>query len=150
MTIDTLKEYAYLIAEIEALQREIVDASYPVSSPNGRETIGSPGNTPSNPTERSAFSMMELRSLLVDAMKKSIDLRIEIEGWLATVENSEIRAIVRTHFIHGPKQTNAYHRHWEWADTCEALYGYRDKRYARRKLTDYLKKEDDSEKSRSD
>lgn len=142
MTIDTLREYAYLIAEIEALQREIVDASYPVSSPNGKETVGAPGNTPGNQTEKAAFRMIDLREAMLNSYRKSLDLRIEIEGWLANVDNSEIRAIVRTHFINGPKQTSQYHRHWEWADTCEALYGYRDKRYARRKLTDYLRKEE--------
>lgn len=141
MTLETLKEYAFLVAEIASLQTSILDASYPVSSPNGREQIGSAGNTPGNPTERAANRMMDLRETLMASMKKSLDLRIEIEHWLTTVDNSEIRMIVRTHFIEGPKHTTQYHRHWEWADTNEMLYGYRDKRYARRKLTEYLRRE---------
>lgn len=147
MKLATLREYSYLLEEIEAIQRDIVSASYPVSSPNGRETVGAPGNTPSNPTEKAAHRMMELRDMLYQSMQKSLDLRIEIEHWLTTIDNSEIRMIVRTHYIEGPKRTSQSHHHWEWADTCEVLYGYRDKRYAMRKLTDYLKKEgeDDGE-----
>lgn len=142
MTLETLKEYAFLVAEISALQAGIADASYPVSSPNGREQIGSAGNTTSNPTEKAAKRMMELRETLNAAFQRSLDLRIEIEHWLTTVDNSEVRAIVRTHYITGPTKTNRFHRHWEWADTCMELYGYPDKRYARRKLTDYLRKEE--------
>ncbi len=150
MRLATLREYSYLIEEIESMQREIIDASYPVSSPNGRESIGAPGNTPSNPTEKAANRMIELREMLMTSMKRSLDLRIEIEHWMTTVDNSEIRMIVRTHYIEGPKRTSQSHHHWEWADTCEVLYGYRDKRYARRKLTDYLKKENGEEEDADD
>lgn len=150
MTIETLKQYAHLIGDINEIQREITAAYNPVSSPNGNEVIGAPGTHNSDPTAQAAALVIQLKEALIANYTEMLDLRIQIEKWITTIHDPEISHIVRQHYIIGPTLTGPRHRAWTWADTCEALYGYRDKRYARRKLTDYLKKEDDSEKFRSD
>ena len=141
MNIETLKQYAHLIGDINEIQREITAAYKPVSSPNGNEVIGAPGTHNSDPTAQAVALVTELKQTMAENIKRSLDLRIEIEHWLTSVERSEIRQIVRVHYINGPNMTGSHKRVWTWADTCLQVYGFKDNRYARRKLTDYLKQE---------
>lgn len=141
MDLGTLKKYRYLIAEILEIQEEIKSAYSPVQSPNGKEQTGH-GSTPSNPTETAAMRILELRETLKANMEQALDLRVVIEHWLTTVEDPEIRLIVRVHYINGPNEKSPYHRLWTWTDTCLKVYGFADNRYARRKLTRFLHKEE--------
>ena len=141
MTIETLKQYAHLIGDINEIQREITAAYNPVSSPNGNEVIGAPGTHDGDPTARAAALVIQLKEALIANYTEMLDLRIQIEKWITTIHDPEISHIVRQHYIIGPTLTGPRHRAWTWADTCEAVYGYRDNRHARRKVTDYLKRE---------
>ena len=141
MTIEMLKKYTHLISEISLIREEIESAYNPVTSPNGHEVIGAPGSHDGDPTARAAALVIQLKEALIANYTEMLDLRIQIEKWITTIHDPEISHIVRQHYIIGPTLTGPRHRAWTWADTCEAVYGYRDNRHARRKVTDYLKRE---------
>lgn len=141
MTIETLKKYVHIVGDINLIREEIEATYNTVSSPNGHEVIGAPGTHDSDPTAQAALLATELKQALAENIKRSLDLRIQIEKWITTIKDPKISRIVRQHFIVGPTHTGPHHRAWTWADTCNACFGYRDDRYARRMVTDYLKRE---------
>lgn len=149
MTIETLRKYTHLIGEINLIKAEIADAYMPVSSPNGHEVLGAPGTRSSDPTAKAAELASELHETLTTNYIEAIDLRMQIEKWITTIDDPEISRIVRQHFIIGPQKTGPRHRVWTWADTCESIYGFRDNRHARRKVTNYLKQEERSKQNES-
>ena len=55
----------------------------------------------SNPTERVAIKLTKLKTKLLDKKEKLIDEMIIIEDFLSTVEDNEIRIIIRKRFLDG-------------------------------------------------
>lgn len=134
ITIDELKQYMALKAEkkqiedqIEALYRSIRSARF--------GEIPSGSSIPGNPTERTAFRIIDLKQELE---VKSLDLYTKtkrIEKWLETVDDPEVRAIIRAHYILGKT----------WAKTAHEVYGYAIESNPRMVIKRYFK-----EKSRRD
>lgn len=137
MTLETLNRYAFIRSTIEAIEKDIDDLYNPVKSPNGRETIGSFGGSPSNQTERNALEAGELNDILEAKRKELLTLSIEIEEWLRTVTDSEIEAIIRWRFK----------LCLTWRATSVRVYGYPNADRARKKIERYLKKSNMSETS---
>ena len=130
MTIEKLERYCAISAEIDAIDEEIQTLYNPVSSPNGRENIGQRGNTPSNPTERSAFRIIMLKEK-VEAKRESLyELLDEIETWLGTLTDTEISAIIRWHYL----------LRLDWKRTNIKVYGYPNYDYSRKKISRYFQK----------
>lgn len=100
MTIDDLKEYRYLAAEIEALQLQIAQLYSPVRSPN-LVSIGARGNTTSDPTHSSVMLADELQRQLEEKQEVLRARAADIETWLNTVEDAKLRMAVRWHFLLG-------------------------------------------------
>lgn len=111
MTIEILETYRGLKAEAEAIEAQIKEIEKPLKS------IGSVAGTvkvvsklPSNPTERNALRIIEL-----DSKVKIIRERMkEIEDWIDSIDDGELRAIMRWHFING----------LNWNDTNFRVLGY--------------------------
>lgn len=137
MTLETLNQYAYLRASIDAIEKEIQDKYYPVKSPNGRENIGTRGGTPSNPTEKNALDADELRESLRAKQRELISLSYEIERWLETVTDAEMESIIRWRFK----------LCLTWRATSVRVYGYPNPDRARKKIERFLKKSNMSETS---
>ena len=100
MTIDDLKAYRYMAAEIEALQLQIAQLYSPVRSPN-LVSIGARGNSVSDPTHSSVMLADELQRQLEEKQEALRAQAVAIEEWLNKVEDSRIRMAIRWHFLLG-------------------------------------------------
>ena len=99
MTIDDLKAYRYMAAEIEALQLQIAQLYSPVRSPN-LVSIGARGNSTSDPTHSSV--------MLADELQRQLEEKQEI---LRAKAVRSCRRIVCRHACHGQRRQ----KH----DTCQ-------------------------------
>lgn len=129
MTIETLEQYRGLIAEIKAMTAEI-NALYDVrKSPNGREPTET-SSGPSAPTERAVARILELKekqNAKRDEWERAVR---EIETWLDTVEDADIRSIVRWHYVLG----------YNWKRTSREVFGADNYYRARKKILRYFEK----------
>lgn len=100
MTIDDLKAYRYMAAEIEALQLQIAQLYSPVRSPN-LVSIGARGNSVADPTHSSVMLADELQRQLEEKQEALRAQAVAIEEWLNKVEDSRIRMAIRWHFLLG-------------------------------------------------
>ena len=129
MTIETLEQYRGLMAEIKSMDAEI-KALYDVrKSPNGRE----PGGTcsgPSAPTERAVARIMELKDKQSRKRTEWEHAVREIEAWLDTVEDADIRSIVRWHYVLG----------LNWKRTSCEVFGTGSYYRARKKILRFFEK----------
>ena len=112
MTIEQLEQYRGITAEIKSLEAEI-NALYDVrKSPNGR-TSGGGRSSPGDPTGNAAMRIIELREQLRTEQNRWSDAVYSIETWLRTVQDSEVRSIIRWRYILG----------LSWKQTANQVYG---------------------------
>ena len=129
MTIEELENYRGITSEMKALELEI-NALYDVrKSPTGHEGTGNSG--PGDPTGRSAMRIIELKEKLITQQERWSDTALTIETWLNTVDDPEIRSIVRWHYILG----------LSWKRTSAKVYGKNDYYLARKRLYRFFEKE---------
>lgn len=111
MTIEMLEQYRGITAEIKALELEI-NALYDVrKSPNGQEASGS--KTPGDPTGKAAMRIIELTERKLALLTKWSDMSLAIEKWLETVNDAEVRSIIRWRYMLG----------CGWRTTAKKVYG---------------------------
>lgn len=111
VTIDDLYAYRNLCKEINAIQFQINDTALAVRSPS---LGGMPhGTTPGDPTARAALRIIELEDDLNRKSNEMIDQAKQIETWIDSINDHEIRAIIRYHFLSGKT----------WRETALAMYG---------------------------
>lgn len=131
ISIDDLKSFRGLSAELEALQLERTWSYMPISSPNGRENIGEAhGNSVSNPTEQAFFRIEELDKKIERKTAEVADKLERILSWLDTVSDSEVRAIIHWHYLIGIS----------WRKTCKKMYGYEANSTCAMKVKRYFEK----------
>ncbi len=129
MTIETLEDYRGIVSEIRALNALIETLYDTRKSPNGREATGH-GSTPSAPTEQ-AFRRIDALKAKRDSKRREWERAVqEIETWLDTVEDADVRSIVRWRFIMG----------YSWKRTSREVYGVDNYYRARKKFTRYFEK----------
>ena len=110
VTIDDLYSYRNLCREINAIQFQINDTALAVRSPSFG---GMPhGTTPGDPTARAALKIIELEDDLKRKSNEMVDQAKQIEAWVDSTDNHEIRAIIRYHFLAGKT----------WRETSMAMY----------------------------
>lgn len=137
MTIELLEQYSGIAANIEAMREEINALYTPISSPNGR-TDESHSSTPGAPTERAAMRIIRLKQDLEYQTEQMLNMREEIETWLATVTDTEIQAIVRWRYLIPNRDGRAR----TWREVNNRVYGYPDYWYSRNRLKRYLEREE--------
>lgn len=114
MTIEMLEQYRGITSEIKALEMEI-NTLYDVrKSPNGHEASGSAG--PGDPTGKAAMRIIELTERKVSLLTKWSKMSLDIESWLETVNDAEIRSIIRWRYMLG----------CGWKTTAKRVYGDAD------------------------
>jgi hypothetical protein len=129
MTIDTLEQYRGIVSEIRALNALIETLYDTRKSPNGKDTAGH-GSGPSAPTEQ-AFRRIDALKTKRDAKRGQWERAVqEIEAWLDTVEDADVRSIVRWRFIMG----------CSWKRTSREVYGVDNYYRARKKFLRYFEK----------
>lgn len=129
MTIEVLEEYYSIASNIDAIDEEIRTLYIPVASPNGKAG-GGHGSEPSNPTEVSAMRIIKLKEILETERSRLYALAEEIETWLQSVDDGEIRSIIRWHYL----------LRCNWKVTNLKVYGYPDYYYSRKKIERFFKK----------
>ena len=129
MTIEKLENYSVISSDIEAIETQIRSMYKPISSPNGRTDAGG-SSTPSNPTERTAFRIDQLRGLLESQRQELYALVEEIEQWLTTVQDTEIVSIIRWHYL----------LRLNWKQTNLKVFGYPSYDYSRKKIIRYFER----------
>lgn len=99
MTIERLRQFRGIQKEVIELQREIDTLYFPISSPNGHTGMGS--STPGDPTEQAVNRIMALQEK-AEALTQQLAKELEdIEAWLDGLEDHELRAIIRAHYLLG-------------------------------------------------
>ena len=129
MTIETLEQYYGIASNIDAIEQEINTLYNPISSPNGhRDEVRN--LTPSNPTERNALRIIQLREQCESERERMYALLEEIESWLLTVNDTEIVSIIRWKYL----------LRLDWKRVNMKVYGYPSYDYSRKRLRRYFEK----------
>lgn len=131
ITIEELESAYGLLKELEVLEEEKRWLYTPVSSPNGRVSEGARGNTVSNPTAAAVAKIQALDSKISAKRDEVADKIEQIEEWLDAVEDSELRSIVRWHYLLG----------LDWGKTTKKMYGYYNYHTCRKKVMRYFGRE---------
>ena len=128
MTIERLRQFRGIQKEVIELQREIDTLYFPISSPNGHQGLGS--SMPGNPTERAVNRIIQLQEK-AEALTQQLAEELEaIEQWLDELEDHELRAIIRAHYLLGDSWSRCTQRilNYEFSDTAKMrVYRYFNK-----------------------
>lgn len=99
MTIERLRQFRGIQKEVIEIQREIDTLYFPISSPNGHQSMGS--STPGDPTAQAVSRILKLQEK-AEALTQQLAQELEdIEAWLDGLEDHELRAIIRAHYLLG-------------------------------------------------
>lgn len=126
MTIEKLESYKGLTAEIKGL-REQIDSFYDTYRSPQLSDGGSHSMNVGNPVETSVMRIIELKEKLKEAEGRLQ----EVENFLSTVDDAEVRAIIRYRYILG--------RSWSQINT--AVCGYPSYYTCRKKIMRYFGRE---------
>lgn len=129
MTIKKLEAYRGLTSEIKGL-REQIDSLYDTYRSPQFMSDGHSMNVGS-PTEDAASKIITLKAICSKKIEEASDLLLEVENWLSTVEDSEIRSICRHHYILNKS----------WQQTSVVVYGYQSYYNSRKRIMRYFGKE---------
>lgn len=102
MTIAELSKYQSIKAEIKQLREyidEIESTTISSSKINDLPVSGIVNND--RPTERIAFKLVDLRAKLTKKHEQLVDEMNKVEDFLSTVNDNEIRIIIRKRFLDG-------------------------------------------------
>ena len=134
MTIHDLSKYHNLKIEIKQIKDNIekIETTIIGSSKIAGIPITSSSNN-SNPTERIGMKLAKLKTTLENKTDKLLDELNKIEDFLNTVDDGEIRIIIRKRFIEGKT----------WKEVSKDIIADRSTPYY--KLKKYLNSMDDAE-----
>lgn len=95
MSEKELSQYYWLKKEIRSLEERIEEFGYGVGAVAIKDTIV----TSSTPKSSIQEKRMQLLNQLIDARLTALEKYLEIESYIETVEDSEIRQIMRYRFL---------------------------------------------------
>ena len=131
MTVEKLEAYRGLTSEIKGL-REQIDSLYDTyRSPQLMSDGGSHSMSVGSPTESAVNKIVTLKRIYSKKIEEASDLLLEVENWLSTVEDSEIRSICRHHYILNKS----------WQQTSVVVYGYKSYYNSRKRIMRYFGRE---------
>ena len=124
MNIERLRAFRGIQKEIDEIQREIDTLYYPITSPKSSE---SHSTTPSDPTAAAVHRIIKLEEI-VEVRKQKLAEELEaIEEWLNDLNDHELRAIIRAHYLLGDSWARCTQRilNYEFSDTAKKrVYRY--------------------------
>ena len=106
MQMEDLGRITGLRNEIKSIEEQIKDlekwGTIPsVKNPYDVLSSGSSVRIPGNPTEAWVNKMWELRTELLEKKKMLLEEVVRIERWIDEIEDSQVKAIIRYHYILG-------------------------------------------------
>lgn len=118
MTIDRLRAYRGIQKEKDEIMREIDLLYYPISSPRFSE---SHGTQPGDPTAAAVAKIMAREERLNELTRELAEELDYIEQWLETLDDHELRAIIRAHYLMGDSWARCTQRilSYEFSDTAK-------------------------------
>lgn len=118
MTIERLRAYRGIQKEKDEIMREIDLLYYPISSPRFSE---SHGTQPGDPTAAAIAKIMAREERLNELTRELADELDYIEQWLETLDDHELRAIIRAHYLMGDSWARCTQRilSYEFSDTAK-------------------------------
>lgn len=129
MTINDLEEYRILKIEIKELMEELQEIlNCTIGSPALSGMPISKGSTIST-VEKTAQKRLKLQTILSEKLDKRLEKQIEIEDFLDTIEDIDVRLIIRYRFIQG----------LDWQEIGEKMHFERTTPYY--KLKKYLERD---------
>ena len=124
MNIERLRAFRGIQKEIDEIQREIDTLYYPITSPKSSE---SHSTTPSDPTASAVNRILKLEQI-VEVRRQTLADELEaIETWIAELDDHELRAIIRAHYLLGDSWARCTQRilNYEFSDTAKKrVYRY--------------------------
>ena len=124
MNIERLRAFRGIQKEIDEIQREIDTLYYPITSHKSSE---SHSTTPSDPTAAAVHRIMKLEQI-VEARRQTLADELEyIENWINELDDHELRAIIRAHYLLGDSWARCTQRilNYEFSDTAKKrVYRY--------------------------
>ena len=124
MNIERLRAFRGIQKEIDEIQREIDTLYYPITSPKSSE---SHSTTPSDPTASAVNRILKLEQI-VEVRRQTLADELEyIEDWIDNLEDHELRAIIRAHYLLGDSWARCTQRilNYEFSDTAKKrVYRY--------------------------
>jgi hypothetical protein len=101
MTIDELSKYYSIKIEVDQIKSNLKELDS--TSIGSSKISGMPKGTNevSNPTENIAIKKLKLEEILKKKQDKLLTEQLKIENFLETIEDSNIRVIIRARFIDG-------------------------------------------------
>ena len=131
MTIEDLEELRYLNSEIRAVQQEIEGMYNTYRSP-AFEKIGQSPLLAGDPTADAVRKIIGLQAKYNSMLNDMADRRDRVNAWLVSLDNGEIKSIIRWHYLNGKS----------WKQTSGLVYGDRsNERNAYRVIRRYFGKD---------
>ena len=130
MTIEDLEDLRYLNSEIRAVQQEIEGMYNTYRSP-AFERIGSSPQLAGDPTSEAVQKIMALQQKYNRMLNDMADRRDLVNAWLVSLDNGEIKSIIRWHYLNGKS----------WKQTSGLVYGANSYYNARKVLMRWFGKE---------
>lgn len=130
MTIEDLEDLRYLNSEIRAVQQEIEGMYNTYKSP-AFEKIGSSPQLAGDPTSEAVQKIMALQQKYNRMLNDMADRRDRVNAWLVSLDNGEIKSIIRWHYLNGKS----------WKQTSGLVYGANSYYNARKALMRWFGKE---------
>lgn len=118
MTIERLRKFRGIRKEVEEMQREIDMLYYPIRSPRSSESHSA---TPSDPTASAVAKIMRKEAELEELRQTLADELVAIEDWVASLEDHELRAIIRCHYLMGDSWARCTQKilNYEFSDSAK-------------------------------
>ena len=101
MTIKELSKYHNMKIEIQQLKDNIKELETTIIGSSKITGLPMMSSVNSNPTERVGIKLAKLKTILENKKDKLLDELNKIEDFLNTVEDGEIRIIIRKRFLEG-------------------------------------------------
>jgi len=97
MTLEELKKYSDLKAEIRALEIHKRTLYRPIHSPVSDG--GSYSTTPGDPTAAAVDKIMKVEQMIDQKLNETTDRVVEINQWMKTINDPQVEAIITLHFL---------------------------------------------------
>lgn len=94
MTLEELKQYRGIVAEIDAINKERNKMYDTYQSPSFSST-GSFNGEPHSPVERALEKISRLEDIYMDRLNELYDKKIEIEEWVKSIDDAFVRTCIR-------------------------------------------------------
>ena len=130
MTIKELEEYRALIAEIDALNKQIESLYDTYHSPS-TEGKGNSKSSSKSPVEKALTKIQLLEQVYLDRIQELQEQANRIETWVSQVDDPFIRSCIRYHYLLG----------YSWSNTSKKMYGYTSYYNARKAVFRFMGKE---------